>query len=101
MSKKAKKVCMALLVTVVMLGSTLTAMASVRTCEHVFDQSQQTRVYQKTTVVSYHEHTDAATGVTYKCTLYRDYYLVTDTCSKCDGKISYTETNDYHQAGGW
>ena len=94
-----RKVCLALILAVAMLGSTMTAMASARTCEHVFDSSQQSRVLQKTTVVSYHEHTDAATGVTYKCTLYRAYYLVTDKCVNCGGTISYTETHEYHQAG--
>ena len=99
MSRNVKRVCLALILAVAMLGSTMTAMASARTCNHEFDSSMQTRVYQKTTIVSYHEHTDAATGVTYKCTLYRDYYLVTDTCKKCGGTISYTETHEYHQAG--
>ena len=67
---------MALTVTIVLL-SNMTAMAAPRTCNHVFDPNQQTSVYQGRTVVSYHTHTDSNTGVTYKCTTYKESYLVT------------------------
>lgn len=100
MKRKIRNLCMGIILTVALLGSSLTSMAAVTSCKHNFSNISAT--YDRTVVLAYHTHTDRATGLTYKCTEYADIYIIKDKCNYCQGEITYEEKREIrHVPGDW
>lgn len=78
MRKHIKKWCASLALITLLMGNSLMADAA-DVCSVVTTSPRY--LYSK--VTSYHTHTDRATGVTYKCATYDDYYEVRTICLTC------------------
>ncbi len=84
---------------VAIMGGNMTVNAAVECLEegHVFSV---TYTMIDSDIVNTHKHTDAATGLSYTCRLYRYYFSITQHCHRCGGNITLSDivTKELHIA---
>lgn len=86
MKKRLKKLFAGTILTISLLGSSLTVLAS--DCLENGHSFSTTRTYSHREEDHLHMHIDEVTGETHICMIYTYYYTVTQKCSKCNGIIT-------------